>query len=201
MIKERCKKCGRVYLGEVCPCAAGRRCRELKCDCGEPAAEVYNDRLGEWPLCCACLKLVEEPDGDGPPTGHDAGAQKESGAGTQPYPFALSRRQYEIARLTHESDKEIGERLSISRSTVNTHLKVIFKKLGVQSRHEIHHVLSQAEDGPACPDDVELEVGGDGDTDEPGAPATVTLSISKQVHQFRDLREFIRQIGGLLDRP
>jgi DNA-binding CsgD family transcriptional regulator len=199
MIKERCKKCDRIYKGEECPCATGRRYRELKCDCGEPAVEVYRDRLGEWPFCSVCLKRYLEPDGEELLPDHNAQEQKDGEAGAREYPFALTRRQYEIARLSPKSDKEIGEKLSISPSTVNAHLRVIFKKLGVQSRHEIRHVLSRAEDGPARPDDMGLEV--DGDTDEPGQPATVTLTISKRVYRFGDIRDFIRQIGSLLDRP
>jgi len=199
MIKERCKKCDRIYKGEECPCGTGRRYRELKCDCGEPAAEVYHDRLGEWPFCSACLKRYMEPDGEERLPDHNAQVPKGGGEGAHDYPFALTRRQYEIAQLSNLSDKEIGEKLSISRSTVNAHMKIIFKKLGVQSRHEIRYVLSRAEDGPARPDDMGLEV--DGDTDEPGQPATVTFSISKRVDRFSDIRDFIRQIGSLLDRP
>jgi DNA-binding CsgD family transcriptional regulator len=175
------------------------RYRELKCDCGEPAVEVYCDRLGEWPMCSVCLKRYLEPDGEELLPDHNAQEQKDGEAGAREYPFALTRRQYEIARLSPKSDKEIGEKLSISPSTVNAHLRVIFKKLGVQSRHEIRHVLSRAEDDQARLDNMGWEVDGDGDSDEPGEPATVTLSISKQVDRFSEIRDFIRQIASLLE--
>ena len=129
----------------------------------------------------------------------NAQEQKGSQESAREYPFGLTRRQYEIARLSKLSDKDISEKLSISPSTVNAHMKVIFKKLGVQSRHEIQHVLSQAEEDPAHPENMGLEV--DGDSNEPDQPATVTLTISKRVYRFKDLREFLRFLGGLLDRP
>ncbi|WP_295449534.1 LuxR C-terminal-related transcriptional regulator [uncultured Thiodictyon sp.] len=51
---------------------------------------------------------------------------------------ALTRRESEILALlrTRLSDKEIAHRLTISPSTVNTHLKRIYRKLGVSTRRQ-----------------------------------------------------------------
>ena len=204
MIKERCKKCGRIYVGEVCPCAAGRRYHQLLCDCGEPAVEVYCDRLGEWPMCRVCLKEFLGLDGAIPLPDHDTESQKGSEADARTYPLALTRRQYEIARLAPKSDKEIAKRLSISSSTVKSHMKTIFKKLGVQSRHEIPHVLSRVEGDQAgvCDPGTDIPAGVEAAVEaNPDEPATVTVSISTRVNKITELREFIKQIGGFLDRP
>jgi LuxR family maltose regulon positive regulatory protein len=50
----------------------------------------------------------------------------------------LTRREREILALliTRRSDKEIAQRLEISPSTVNTHLKRIYRKLGVSTRRQ-----------------------------------------------------------------
>ncbi|UBU18794.1 helix-turn-helix transcriptional regulator [Nonomuraea gerenzanensis] len=52
---------------------------------------------------------------------------------------ALGRRQAEVARLVAEglSNKQIGERLFISEHTVDSHVRVIMNKLGVDSRAQI----------------------------------------------------------------
>ena len=59
--------------------------------------------------------------------------------------LALSVRELEIARLIAEdlSDKEIGSRLGIETSTIRTHVKRIFTKLGVRRRSGVASLLSR----------------------------------------------------------
>jgi DNA-binding CsgD family transcriptional regulator len=60
--------------------------------------------------------------------------------------FQLSRRELDvICYLTRGlSDDEIGEKLYISRQTVHTHIKNIYKKLGVKSRIELYRRVIQS---------------------------------------------------------
>ena len=59
--------------------------------------------------------------------------------------FQLSRRELDVIYyLTRGlSDDEIGEKLCISRQTVHTHIKNIYKKLGVKSRIELYRRVIQ----------------------------------------------------------
>lgn len=60
--------------------------------------------------------------------------------------FQLSRRELDVIHyLTRGlSDDEIGEKLYISRQTVHTHIKNIYKKLGVKSRVELYRRVIQS---------------------------------------------------------
>lgn len=59
--------------------------------------------------------------------------------------LTLSVRELEIARLIAEdlSDKEIGRQLGIETSTIRTHVKRIFAKLGVRRRSGVASLLSK----------------------------------------------------------
>lgn len=62
----------------------------------------------------------------------------------------LSSRELEVAKAyaTGESHKEIGRRLFLAPSTVRTHLRTIYKKLGVTSKIELsRRVLADADGG------------------------------------------------------
>ena len=60
--------------------------------------------------------------------------------------FSLSRRELDVIYYVTKglSDDEIGEKLSISRQTVHTHIKNIYKKLGVRSRVELYRRVIQS---------------------------------------------------------
>jgi DNA-binding CsgD family transcriptional regulator len=60
--------------------------------------------------------------------------------------FQLGRRELDVIHyLTRGlSDDEIGEKLCISRQTVHTHIKNIYKKLGVKSRIELYRRVIQS---------------------------------------------------------
>ena len=57
----------------------------------------------------------------------------------------LSVREYEIARMVADdlSDKEIAYRIGVEISTVRTHLKRVFEKLGVRRRSGVASLLSR----------------------------------------------------------
>jgi DNA-binding CsgD family transcriptional regulator len=59
--------------------------------------------------------------------------------------FHLSRRELEVTHyLTRGlSDDEIGKKLYISRQTVHTHIKNIYRKLGAKSRVELYRMVIQ----------------------------------------------------------
>lgn len=56
---------------------------------------------------------------------------------------ALSRREREVAALLHLQDREILESLHIEKSTLETHRKQIYRKLGVHKRDEALRSISQ----------------------------------------------------------
>lgn len=60
--------------------------------------------------------------------------------------FQLSRRELDVIYYLTKglSDDEIGEKLYISRQTVHTHIKNIYKKLGVKSRIELYRRVIQS---------------------------------------------------------
>jgi DNA-binding NarL/FixJ family response regulator len=71
-----------------------------------------------------------------PPTVQTEFARQESSTGK-----VLTPRESEIVRYVASGlrNVEVGERLSISESTVKTHLNNIFQKLGVRDRLELTH--------------------------------------------------------------
>jgi len=59
--------------------------------------------------------------------------------------FRLSRRELEVIYYLNKglSDNEIGEKLYISRQTVHTHTKNIYKKLGTKNRIELYKRIEE----------------------------------------------------------
>ena len=57
------------------------------------------------------------------------------------YPADLSEREVEVLRLVARglSDAEVAEILIISPRTVNAHLRSIYSKLNITSRHSATH--------------------------------------------------------------
>lgn len=76
--------------------------------------------------------------------GADREVEEENEAGTW---FDLTEREYEIVRLVAKgySNKSVARELSISLSTVKTHLRHIFKKVGVEDRAQL--IIRAIKDG------------------------------------------------------
>lgn len=70
--------------------------------------------------------------------------QRRAGSGE-----SLTRREHEVARLAADglSNREIAERLFISRRTVDAHMERILSKLGINSRNRIAVKLATATTG------------------------------------------------------
>jgi DNA-binding CsgD family transcriptional regulator len=60
----------------------------------------------------------------------------------------LTRRENQVARLAANklTDAEIARRLSISERTVGNHLYSIYRKLNINSRHELKYLLQQVDE-------------------------------------------------------
>ena len=181
MIKEHCKDCNSIYVGDSCPCRKGKKPRKLECECGKPAKEIYTDRLGEWPLCRECLALELDEFAPLPlPNYHDE-YQEESlttergnRIESDGNPLDLSEREEQIAQLADLSDEEIAKQLFISIDTVKTHFKKIRKKLGIRSRYEIPYVLDRPQGINSLLDEFPLSEIID------QLPISITITINKR---------------------
>lgn len=67
------------------------------------------------------------------------GLQSAEKIAAKDHKFGLTKREMEVAKLAAKrmSNKEIAEQLFIAESTVKSNLKVIFNKLGINSRNEL----------------------------------------------------------------
>ncbi len=69
--------------------------------------------------------------------------------------LTLTRRQKQVAALVELgfTNKEIAGQLEISESTVKTHLKAVYHKLGIQRRRQLVRRMLQAvaAESPAAP--------------------------------------------------
>jgi DNA-binding CsgD family transcriptional regulator len=207
MIKPRCPICNSIYLDPACPCREGRKPHNLECECGKPASEIYVDKLGEWPLCSACLELEldefaplplpDYKDEDDPLLLDEriplAASDTYEPLIQTPLPFDLTAREYQVALLAHLSYQQIAARLKLSEWTVKAHFKSVLQKLGIRSKHEIPHVLRAAESGekletraPAIA--VDWSSAGIPSEDESlGRMLTVTLTITGKADRLREI--------------
>jgi DNA-binding CsgD family transcriptional regulator len=207
MIKPRCPICNSIYLDPACPCREGRKPQKLECECGKPASEIYVDRLGEWPLCSACLELeLDEfaplplPDyreEDDPFLLDEriplAASNSDEPRIQTPLPFDLTEREYQVALLAHLSYQQIAARLMLSKWTVKAHFKSILKKLGLRSRHEIPHVLRAAESEAKAEISASAitvdwaDAGVLSEDKSPDRMLTVTLTITSKAERLREI--------------
>lgn len=65
----------------------------------------------------------------------------------------LTDREKQVARLAAQrmKDAEIAEQLVLSQKTVGHHLSSIFRKLEIDSRHDIKYVVQLVDDSPSPP--------------------------------------------------
>lgn len=58
---------------------------------------------------------------------------------------ALTPREFQVSLLVAEglTNREVGERLFISATTVRHHLSSVFRKLGINSRFELMALFNQ----------------------------------------------------------
>jgi predicted ATPase/DNA-binding CsgD family transcriptional regulator len=84
-----------------------------------------------------------------------------TGPSGTPRPGALSNREHEIAAMVAEglSNREIAERLVISKRTVDAHVEHIFSKLGVSSRVQVATWLTSGQPAGALPLIVVIQIG------------------------------------------
>jgi ATP/maltotriose-dependent transcriptional regulator MalT len=99
-------------------------------------AEGFAERARRELLATGETVRKRTPQADGPQAG-------EAGD-------ALTTQEAQVARLAYEglSNPEISTRLFISPRTVQYHLRKVFTKLGISSRHQLHRVL------PGDPDTI-----------------------------------------------
>ena len=98
------------------------------------------------------------------------------------YPYGLTRRQYDIACHSHLSNEEIAAQLMISENTVHSHMKLIFKKLNVLSRHEIQYVLFNQNESRFKEEEA---------LDEP--TGTISITIPEKVSRIWKILELIQR--------
>ncbi|OQY99687.1 MAG: hypothetical protein B6D41_01265 [Chloroflexi bacterium UTCFX4] len=65
----------------------------------------------------------------------------------------LSDREKQVARLAAQrmKDAEIAQQLVLSQKTVGHHLSSVFRKLDIDSRHELKYVVQLVDDSPLRP--------------------------------------------------
>lgn len=97
----------------------------------------------------------------------------------------LSPREQEIARAYANGDTyhRIAERLFIAPSTVRTHLAAVYRKLGVSSKLELHHLLEGASPKQTTQDDQAALV------------SELALSLEEAISRERALSEVLKIIS------
>jgi DNA-binding CsgD family transcriptional regulator len=160
--------------------------------------------LGEWPLCAECLELELDEFAPMPLPDYSNTVEEEPGNPndtfrsnitafaddlqfTNGYPFGLTRREFEIARLVNLSNQEIAERLSISLKTAKSHVTHIMEKLGVTSRQEIRSILYGQEMANGAYPWLSL-------IDQVDGPMTYTLTITVRVDQLEKILSALDKI-------
>ncbi|MGN6700682.1 MAG: response regulator transcription factor, partial [Thermomicrobiales bacterium] len=99
----------------------------------------YGDSAHAGEMFAECLAILKTIDTSAGGARHRSGGQG-SGATAPPaaltHPFGLTAREAEVLRLLAQglSNAAIADRLSLSRRTVEQHLRSVYDKLGVDNR-------------------------------------------------------------------
>ena len=100
---------------------------------------------------CGALRYRDEAEHELRKLGHHVHRRTRPGAADTAGLEALTGRELEIARLVvdRKTNPEIAAELFLSQKTVESHLRNIFRKVGVSSRVELARVVERADRGEA----------------------------------------------------
>lgn len=118
---------------------------------GETAAAVEQPRrAAAFFDDCGSPRLRDEAEVELGRLGHRPHRRTRRGTASSG-PQALTAREREVADLVvrRHTNAEIADLLFLSGKTVETHLRNVFRKLGVRSRVDVARILESAEDGAA----------------------------------------------------
>ena len=99
---------------------------------------------------CGALRYRDEAERELRKLGHRVHRRTRPGTADSPALESLTERELQLARLVVErkTNPEIASELFLSQKTVETHLRNIFRKIGVSSRVELARVVERAENAP-----------------------------------------------------
>jgi ATP/maltotriose-dependent transcriptional regulator MalT len=119
---------------------------------GERAAEELWRAAAELEACGA-LRYRDHAESELRKLGHRIRRRTRRGKGDGAGLESLSERELQVARLVLDSktNPEIAAELFLSKKTVETHLRNIFRKLDVSSRIELARIVERADQSAAAP--------------------------------------------------
>lgn len=200
MIKDRCPSCGSPYLGEACRYCKGKSSVPLICNCGGKAVDVYMDEQGEWLLCEECIGRIGDEFAPLPLPDFTSEEHRDLPRDTSetvslrpdphhpelkfPFPFGLSRREYQVVCMYDKTNQEIAEKLYISESTVAGHWRSAMDKMEIKSRREVPYVLNLVSHDAVPPAEDHPQKDRLSDID---LPMTFSVTITGSLEEMQNL--------------